>query len=58
MHTNVPARNPPINWLIILGENLHNATVIQLTLLGPVIIKINTVLANFNNTRPSSISNN
>ena len=28
-----------------------------LTLLGPVFIKINTVSANFNNTRPSLILN-
>ena len=39
-------------------ECYKTSYVTTLTLLGPMLIKINTLLANFNNTRPSLILNN
>ena len=45
-------------WKALRNGTLHCIQLISLTLLGPVLIKITTVLANIDNTRPLLILNN
>ena len=48
-----------VRKIILLDQYYLEMFIIpHLTLLWPLLIKINTVLANFNNTRPSLILNN
>jgi hypothetical protein len=44
--------------LQLYSNSAHSDEIYKLPLLGPMLIKINTVSANFNNTRPSLILNN
>ena len=59
-HTDWPSilRNKGVFFVKREPEPLQKVSVKKLTLIGLGLIKINTVSANFNNTRPSLILNN